>query len=276
MPLLLTLLLLEGKNAILIESKMEGGEIVAVFITGDTHGDFSRLTEGVFVDLDGLSREDYLLICGDFGGIWDGKKKEQKQLDWLESRPFTTLFVSGNHENYDLLAQYPEKEWQGGRVQVIRPHILHLMRGQVFTLEGKTFFTMGGARSHDISDGILERHDPDLKDKEAELRAAGALFRINRLTWWRQELPSGAEYQTARENLEKHGWAVDYIVTHCAPSAVQKALLGEKAEADPLTDFLEEVRQRCCFDCWFFGHYHDDKAIGGKFALLYEEIVQVC
>ena len=35
----------------------------------------------------------------------------------------------------------------GGKVHRIRPHVLHLMRGQVFDIEGHTFFTMGGVKS---------------------------------------------------------------------------------------------------------------------------------
>ena len=101
-----------------------------------------------------LTKEDYMLICGDFGGVWDGGKKDERNLDWLEELPFTTLFVSGNHENFDLLRKYPTEEWNGGTIQRIRPHVVHLMRGQVFDLQGYSFFTMGGARSHDIEDGV--------------------------------------------------------------------------------------------------------------------------
>ena len=57
-------------------------------------------------------------------------------LDWLERLPFTLAFVCGNHENYDALARYPVAEWRGGKVHCIRPHVLHLMRGQIFELEG--------------------------------------------------------------------------------------------------------------------------------------------
>lgn len=51
-----------------------------------------------------------MIICGDFGGIWDGSEAEQQVLDWLENRPFTTLFVDGNHENFDLLHTCPVQE----------------------------------------------------------------------------------------------------------------------------------------------------------------------
>lgn len=114
-----------------------------IYATGDTHGNFQRFKPAYFPEQAGMSKEDYMIICGDFGGVWDGSKKEQKTLDWVESLPFTTLFVSGNHENFDLLKKYPVEEWNGGQVQAIRPHVLHLTRGQVFKLQGYTFFTMG-------------------------------------------------------------------------------------------------------------------------------------
>ena len=134
---------------------------MAIFMTGDTHGDFSRLRPVAFREQGGLTKDDYLIICGDFGGVWDGSEIEQQWLDWLEDRSFTTLFVSGNHENYDLLRSYPTSVWHGGLVQPIRPSVLHLMRGQLYEICGKKIFTMGGASSHDIRDGILEPDDPN-------------------------------------------------------------------------------------------------------------------
>ena len=147
---------------------------MAIFMTGDTHGDFSRLRPVAFREQGGLTKDDYLIICGDFGGVWDGSEIEQQWLDWLEDRSFTTLFVSGNHENYDLLRSYPTSVWHGGLVQPIRPSVLHLMRGQLYEICGKKVFTMGGASSHDIRDGILEPDDPNYERKLRQLNAAGA------------------------------------------------------------------------------------------------------
>lgn len=89
---------------------------MAIFITGDTHGDFRRFKKEVFFEQAELTKDDCVICCGDLGGVWDGSAEEQGQLDWPENRPFTTLFVSGNHENFDLLAKYPTEEWHGGRV----------------------------------------------------------------------------------------------------------------------------------------------------------------
>lgn len=77
-----------------------------IYITGDCHRDFSRFNTKNFPEQHEMTKEDFVIICGDFGGVWDyGKesKEEKYLLDWLEEKPFTTLFVSGNHENFDDL-----------------------------------------------------------------------------------------------------------------------------------------------------------------------------
>ena len=248
---------------------------MAIFLTGDTHGDFTRFKKDSFYEQTNLTKEDCVIICGDFGGIWDGNPKEQYWLDWLEDKSFTTLFVSGNHENFAMLETYPVSDWCGGKVQRIRPSILHLMRGQLYEIGGKRFFTMGGTSSHDISDGILEPDDPQFKQKFKRLNASGALFRVNRRSWWKEELPSESEYATARATLENANWAVDYIITHCAPNSIQDELSGGMYQRDALTDFLDELRQRCQFKYWFFGHYHQNAVIQKQFVLLYEQIIKL-
>ena len=80
-----------------------------IYITGDTHGGFQRFGNKYFPPQKHMSREDYVIITGDFGGLWDGGPKDWYWLDWLSGKPFTTLFVDGNHENFDLLNALPEK-----------------------------------------------------------------------------------------------------------------------------------------------------------------------
>lgn len=225
-----------------------------VFITGDTHGNFRRFLPEFFYEQEWLNKEDILLIAGDFGGVWYGDDRDSNGLDFLEQRPFTTAFVSGNHENYDALRAYPPEEWHGGKVRRIRPSVLLLERGQVFELGGKRIFAMGGASGHDIRDGILEPDDPLFLERFQTLNAQGAPFRVNHRSWWKEELPSEAEYREARTNLEKAGWAVDYIIPHCAPTIIQNALLREFSTPDALTDSLEEVCRQCRFKYHFFGH----------------------
>ena len=187
------------------------------------------------------------------------------------------LFVDGNHERFDHWAERPMEPWHGGLTQRLSDTspIRRLTRGEVFELDGSTIFTMGGAKSHDIEDGILEPDAPDFERRLMTLqRKPRARYRVNHISWWAQELPSDEEYAEAQRSLDAVGWQVDYIITHCAPTSI--ALMGSRHnEADRLTDFLQEVRERAKYHYWLFGHYHDNRAIDEKHILLWEQIVQV-
>lgn len=100
---------------------------MSVYITGDTHGGFQRFGMKYFQEQKKMSRKDTVIITGDFGGLWGGTPSEKYWLDWLEDKPFTTAFLDGNHENFDMLNALPERLWHGGRVHEVRPHVLHLM-----------------------------------------------------------------------------------------------------------------------------------------------------
>lgn len=246
-----------------------------IYVTGDTHGDYTCFKTESFPEQKKMTKEDYVIICGDFG-IWNTSKEQKYWLDWLDKKSFTTLFLDGNHENYDLLNSYPIEYWNGGKVHFIRPSIIHLMRGQLYELEEKRIFTMGGASSHDVSDGILDPADPHYKEQKKRLIKQGRyMYRVNHLSWWKEELPSEDEYAEARKNLESCNWEVDYIFTHCAPSSVADLVGSGMYQKDTLTDFHEEVSRQCKFDYWFFGHYHGNRIIKNKYMLLYEQIVEI-
>ena len=114
-----------------------------IYITGDTHGliDFEKLLRFAKKNKH-LTKKDYIIICGDFGGVWD-KATLEEVLDKFSALPFTILFVDGNHENFDMLNAYPVEKWNSGKVHKIREDIIHLMRGQVFEIEGKVILWIG-------------------------------------------------------------------------------------------------------------------------------------
>lgn len=242
-----------------------------IFITGDCHGDYHRFNTQNFPIQKEMTRNDFIIVCGDFG-FWNPSREQDWWLDWLSAKPFTLLWVDGNHENFDLLKEYPIHDWNGGKVQYIRDNVLHLMRGQIFELEGASFFTFGGARSHDIRDGVLDIDDEDFAETSRQLWARDALFRVNHISWWKEELPDQQEMDEGKENLEKRGWQVDYIIIHCAPTAFLEDL---QASPDLMTDYLEEIRQRCKYKKWFFGHYHDNRDLTEKDRLLYDRILHI-
>lgn len=249
-----------------------------IYITGDCHQNFMKFSTKNFPEQKEMTKEDYVIICGDFGGVWnkdEESKEETKLMDWLDCKPFTILFVDGNHENFDRLNAYPVEKWHGGKVHKIRKSVIHLMRGQVYEIEGKSIFTFGGASSHDIDGGILEPDDPNFKKKRRELDKEWRPYRINHVSWWKQELPSKDEMTEGRINLAVHDNTVDYIVTHCCSSSTQRLLGGAMYKPDVATTYLEEIRQKVKFKKWFFGHYHDNKNVNAQEILLYEQIIRI-
>lgn len=200
---------------------------------------------------------DTLMICGDFGYIFRGDKDEDEFLDYIEKEAnFDIVFVDGNHENFPKIYSYPIEQWNNGKVHKIRNNIRHLMRGEIYTINSKTFFTFGGGYSI---------------DKERRLNYEKA---YNRKVWWEEEFPTKQEIDNAYKNLEKYNWKVNYIITHSAPTNVlpmvsEFFISSLKADIDIVNSTLEDIRQKAEFDHWYFGHYHGNKDFD-KFTLLYE------
>lgn len=246
-----------------------------IFATGDTHGDWmTRLNSRSFPEGVGLTKDDYVIICGDFG-LWHDTKEERYNLKWLDSKPFTTLFVCGNHENYDRLYKYPVEKWCGGKIHKICSSVFHLMRGQIFDIQGKRFFTFGGASSHDVQDGILEPDDPRISKW---YRDYDKMFRINHTSWWKEELPSEEEMTEGMMNLKQNGSQVDYIITHSPYTSVlcQMDQGSGVYKTDILTDYLQEIKESVEYKKWFFGHMHVNQNFQGDNAIaIYEQIIRI-
>lgn len=138
------------------------------------------------------------------------------------------LFIDGNHENFDKLNSYPIETWCGGKVHKIRNNVIHLMRGEVYCIEGNTIFVMGGGYSIDKSPS----------DRRSFLVAPGDAVR------------SGIPKCPC--NLQRVNYQVDYIITHTAPSETVYYLstlrsLGIKnnvTEELPLTIFLDDIQRK--------------------------------
>lgn len=246
-----------------------------IFVTSDTHQDFSRFSNSKFPPHDmNLTKDDTVIICGDFGGIWSTKPDgpEKWWMDWLESKPYTIAFVDGNHENFDRLNNMPIETWNGGQVHFIRPHVIHLMRGECYTIENHKFFCFGGASSHDIADGILEAKDPRIADWYLK----GKMFRINHISWWENEMPTSEEMHHGALTLEKTmPDGVDFIITHSPPSSLLK-MVNPYFQPDRVNVFLQSIKNTCPHKHWYFGHLHCDMDIPGENATcLYYDIRRI-
>lgn len=228
-----------------------------VFITGDIHGTISvtRLATDSFPEGKELTKDDYVIIAGDFGLIWDGSKEDQYWLKWLDNKPWTTLFIDGNHENFDLLEQYPVETWNGGKIHRIKPSIIHLMRGQAFNLNGKKFFTFGGAASVD------------------------KIHRTEGKSWWAREMPSTAEYAEGMDKLDMVKWDVDYVITHTCSTSTLKTIADkigfEPKPEDSVNKYLEVIEEKLRYKYWFFGHFHENYNLPKRQFLIYDNIIEL-
>ncbi len=218
-----------------------------IWITGDMHGDFSRFKKA---PLKNLKAGDTLLVCGDFGFLWEGTRQEEHILQKISSLKYTVAFVDGCHENFELLERFPVTTWNGGKVRKLSENLIHLMRGQVFTIEGKKIFTFGGGHSQDFD------------------------FRRESHFWWPQEQPSVQEIMEAIENLEANDTAVDLILTHEPPASLKDCLGVDTQQRLEMHTFFEDIMQNCSFTAWYFGKCHINKHIPTKFYAIFDQAVQ--
>lgn len=243
-----------------------------IYITGDTHGNqgyngshdmTDKLSSKTFPKGDELTKSDYLIITGDFGFIFSNtpflqpSREEKYWLDWLDKKPWTTLFVDGNHENFERLYNMPETDMFGEKVGVINDSVFHLKRGRIYNIDRNKIFTFGGARS-------IDKH-----------------MRVEGISWWSLEEPTTAEMMLGLKNLESEDNMVDYIVTHEAPTTIAINMDPEqmltKYQPYGLSKYLEVIKNKVDFKKWYFGHFHDDQEFeNGKFVLLYYKVIPVC
>ena len=228
-----------------------------VFVTGDVHCpiDVHKLNTKNFPLQKSLTKDDYLIVCGDMGLVWSYPygpryKEDLYWQKWFKNRKYTTLFLDGNHENHPILASYPVVDFCGGKAHQIKDSVYHLIRGEVYTIDGKTFFCFGGASSHD-------KH----------LRKEG-------VDWWPEEIANFAEMNKAIDNLEKYNNEVDYIISHCCSTRVQN-IISPYYESDSMTQFFKFIEENIKFKAWYFGHYHTDMVITPNFVCVYDQIFKL-
>ena len=248
-----------------------------IYFTGDTHGgiDMSKLMNKNMRGTCGMPGEDdYLVILGDFGLPFfddDRKKKKKKKkkgtgelnseyekwIKFLKKKPYTILWVDGNHDNHSFWRKQPITKMFGGRVHVHpdAKNVIHLMRGEVYAIDGKRIFAFGGAASHD-----------------REYRSEG-------LNWWATETAQPDEIARAYSNLAVCSNQTDYIVTHTPPDLVMRQLLYnancmERYVPDRTAFFLDTILKTVRYRAWFCGHLHMDTFIPEyALAVMYQTVM---
>lgn len=222
-----------------------------LFITGDMHADPTMVRiENMAHKREMLMRsprtdpleKSHLLMVGDFGYCWHGLEALLKTLsDRLREYNTFLYFIDGNHEDFDLLYSYPiDSETQ---MRPVCDNIFHLQRGMIYTIDGRTIFTFGGADSVD-------------KAK----RTPG-------YSWWVQEAPTTREWLLGENCLESYDGKLDYIMTHDAPKRILDTLVSQGVMRSVwdcsgiprmLDNFMYIAENKFPGARWFFGHHHID------------------
>lgn len=229
-----------------------------VFITGDTHGNFSFLKQ--WCEKVGTTKEDYLIILGDAGINYYLGKLSKKLKYRLSKCPITLICIHGNHEarpaslkgyikefNYDIqCGVWYEKEF---------PNILFPDDGEMI-INNKTFLILGGAYSVD-------------RDYRLE----------HGLKWFPDEQMSEESKKRILRFIETEN-SFDYILSHCAPLKYEPihlflSFIDQEKVDKSMEEFLEKVLEQVQFNYWFFGHYHSDEWINPKVRLFYRDIVEL-
>lgn len=218
-----------------------------IYVTGDMHGDIARFSER---GLKKLKKGDTLIILGDFGFLWNGNEEEERNLEFIKNRRYNVLFLEGTHENFDLLDAFPETEAFGGRVRDLGGNLKMLLRGEIYEIEGKKIFALGGGQSDDRE------------------------FRVEGESWWQRELPSQEEIDLAREKIKAQK-EVDFIVTHSSPQKIRISLTGEDEEGNRLCKFFDELMFSVKYKNWFFGSYHIDRKLTRTHFAVYRKVIEI-
>lgn len=221
-----------------------------IYLTADIHGRV-RLPHlrSSLMRLD-LSSDDYLIILGDAGMIWDGKT-DHEVLGFYDELECMTLFLDGNHENFTLLNRYPVTNMFGGSVHRISDKVAHLRRGERFEIDGRSIFVFGGG----FSSKKLTESSPVLI--------------------WDEEMPNDVDYLTGMTNVHGSRLSVDYVLTHEAPTKIIRSM-GLKVHDDelPLTNYLQKISEELNFQKWYFGHFHKDWT-EGRYRCLYDSVIEM-
>ena len=219
-----------------------------IYITGDTHRDFSRLDKMEF------NKDDLLIILGDAGINYCLNEEDNKFKKYLKKYNVKMFCIRGNHEERpENISTYKEINMFGGKVYIEEdyPNLIFAKDGEEYNIDGKSVLVIGGAYS---------------VDKEYRI--------IRGYKWFRDEQLTKEEMDTIYNRVkEKH---FDIVLTHTCPykyEPVEVFLSGiDQSKVDKsMEHFLDKIEDSIKYDKWYCGHYHTEKGIE-KIEFMFENI----
>ena len=214
------------------------------YITGDTHGDFSRFK--YFQKKMSLTDKDTIIVLGDAALNYDGSFHDVRTKSFVNGFPFTTFCIHGNHEKrpYDIKT-YKTKKYCGGDVwyEEEYPKILFAKDGEIYDFDGLKCLVIGGAYSVD------------------------KYYRLSMgYHWFYNEQPSEEIKKYVESQIKKNNNTVDIVLTHTCPLKYEPTevfLPGlDQNTVDTSTEtWLDKIEANLNYKYWFCGHFHTSKKI---------------
>ena len=217
-----------------------------IFITGDTHRDFSRFES--FCRKNKTTKNDLMIVLGDASLNFYGEKSDKVKKYEVSRLPLTFFFIRGNHEmRAESIQSYKKKEWQGGSVLVEDefPSLLFAIDGEIYDIGGLETIVIGGAYSIDKETRII--YEPFWGK-----------------TWWEDELLSSQEKRRITKKLKEKNWKIDCVLSHTAPLGYEPRELflhgvTQKEVDKSMKRWLDGIEKKLDYKHWWFGHYHGEK-----------------
>lgn len=223
-----------------------------VYLTGDTHGDFSEII--YFSKIHQTNIRDVMVVLGDAGLNYHLNRRDDKKKRKLRKLHLTILCIHGNHEQRPQeISGYIRRRWRGGIIYVDMkyPNILFAVDGEIYNLEGVQAMAIGGAYSVDKYLRLAEER-----------------------VWFPNEQLTESSKRKIEKELERQDWKIDVILSHTAPLRYEPeevTVLEELRDTQDKTMevWLDYIEEKLEYGKWYCGHYHIEK-IMNKVQILYE------
>ena len=177
-----------------------------------------------FLSTFNLTRSDFVIVLGNLGFQY------KEAMGYYKTMPYTILFLEGLYDDTRLLYSYETTTWVGGKVHRLCDNVYHLIRCNLFTLNGKTLFVVGG--------------DVTCTSKKLQINS----------DYYSKEAPSKQELEDAVKLLLDCNYTVDYILT-TIPDSKTMLLFESNQQPSDLSNWLYDLSNKAVFDRWYFGQY---------------------
>lgn len=219
-----------------------------IYITGDTHRDFSRLNNLKF------NKDDVLIILGDVGINYYLNDEDIQYKEYLNNFKLKIFCIRGNHEERpENINTYKEVDMFSGKVFIEEnyPNLIFAKDGEIYNIDGKSILVIGGAYSI---------------DKEYRL--------LYGYKWFKDEQLNKEEMNNIFEKVKEKSF--DIILTHTCPYKYEpkevfiKNIDQSKVDKS-MEKFLDKIEEVIDYNKWYCGHYHTEKQVD-KIEFMFENV----